>query len=68
MKLKPETIAAHRAQHNREKRYPDHTLAPDPHQPELDLRPNAVCNRCGDVHDSPVTLKKCEQANEQHEQ
>lgn len=39
MKLKPETIAAHRQRHARAWRYPAHTLAPDPHQAELNLQP-----------------------------
>jgi len=68
MKLNPQTLAAHHARHQREKRYPAHTLAPDPQQPELDLRPNAVCNRCGDVHDGSKASRRCEQAAAQLEQ
>ena len=49
MKLLPETMARHKCRERcakpcKEKgdkrRYPQHTLAPDPEQPELDLQPD----------------------------
>lgn len=77
MKLKPETLAAHRAKHARERRYPQHTLAPDANQPELDLRPSIghnirryadLCPRCRCVHTSAADAEHCRQANAQREQ
>lgn len=36
-------------------RYPPHSLAPDPRQPELELRPQKIlCTRCGSVHQVPA--------------
>jgi len=73
MKLRPDTIAAHRARHS----YPPHTLAPDTHQRELDLRPQRcptvrrfadMCPRCKGIHTSPADAEHCRQANAQHEQ
>ena len=46
MRLSPETIAAHRARHARERRYPVHNLAPDPREPELPLQPGCGCADC----------------------
>ena len=78
MRLKPETMAAHRQRHqHREPRYPQHTLAPDPHQSELDLRPQRcptarrfadMCPRCKGIHTSAADAEHCRQANAQHEQ
>jgi hypothetical protein len=80
MRLNPATIAANRSRHARERRYPAHTLAPDPHQPELELRPQSpsighnsrrfadVCPRCRCVHTSAADAEHCRQANAQREQ
>jgi hypothetical protein len=77
MKLRPETIAAHQSRHQRERRYPPHTLAADPHQPELELRPQRcptarrfadVCPRCKGIHTSSADAEHCRQANANHEQ
>lgn len=68
MRLQPETLAAHRARHQRERRYPPHTLAPDPEQKELDLRPPPCptrklladnCRYCGSVHFNPAEISAC---------
>ena len=68
MRLRPETIAAHQARHARERRYPQHTLAPDPDQRELELRPMPCptrklladnCPRCGSVHLSRAEATAC---------
>ncbi len=71
MRLTPETLAAHRTRHAREKRYPPHTLAPDPHQPELELVPPARppcptrklladnCPHCGSVHLTKAETVAC---------
>lgn len=60
--------------------YPAHTLAPDPRQPELDLRPQRkppcptrrmfadMCPRCRCVHTSQADALACRQANLQREQ
>ncbi len=46
MRLKPETLAK-RHQHARERRYPPHTLAPEPQQTELPLvLPRCTCADC----------------------
>ena len=69
MKLRPETIAANRARHARE--YPNYTLAPDPYQPQLDLRPARyadLCPRCRCTHMSAADAEHCRQANMQREQ
>jgi hypothetical protein len=77
MKLRPETIAAHRSRHARQPHYPTSTLAPDPHQPQLDLRPSIghnsrrfadCCPRCKCVHSGPTDAEHCRQANAQREQ
>lgn len=58
MKLKPETRAAHRQR----TQYPPHTLAPDPHQMELNLRPCPTVRRMADVcphcHSVHLTLEE----------
>lgn len=77
MRLKPETIAAHQARHQRERRYPAHTLAPDPNQGDLDLRPMPcptarrfmdMCPRCRCFHSTAADAEHCRQANAQREQ
>lgn len=73
MRLNPDTLRAHRAR----TRYPPHTLAPDPHQLELSLRPMPcptrrrfmdVCPRCRCLHSSPADAANCRQANADREQ
>lgn len=61
MKLSPETLNAHRQRHARATRYPVHTLAPDPHQPELKLKPRLAdnCPHCGSVHTQPEQRQQC---------
>ena len=61
MKLKPETIAAHRQRHQRE-----------PRQLELPL-PGArrfadMCPRCHSLHMCSADAERCRQANAQREQ
>lgn len=71
MRLSPETIAAHRAKHARETRYPQHTLAPDPHQRDLPLQPPCPtrkiladsCPSCGSIHTSRAEAFACRDGN-----
>ena len=66
MKLSQDTLARH-AQRTR---YPEHTLAPDPRQPELKLRPMRAdnCTRCKGLHFTAADAEHCRQANMQREQ
>lgn len=75
MRLTPETLAAHRQRHQRERSYPPHTLAPDPHQSELDLRPMPKAERrdipfqwtgcplCGRPHPTIESTNACKGRN-----
>lgn len=66
MRLTPET----RQRHARQPRYQQHTLAPDPQQPELELRPLSefrstarrfadTCRNCGSVHTTRAEDTAC---------
>jgi hypothetical protein len=76
LKLKPETLAAHRERHSKEPKYPPHTLAPDPDEPEFAFTPLKGshtwrvdnCKRCGVLHLSENDREHCRQANAQREQ
>lgn len=53
-------------------RYPPHTLAPDPHQLELNLWPARrfadICPRCRCLHDSQEAVQACRSLVAQREQ
>lgn len=53
-------------------RYPPNTLAPDPHQLELNLRPmrrfSDQCPRCRCQHDSKEAVQACQSLVAQREQ
>lgn len=63
MKLRPETIAAHQARHQRERQDKPAQLRCDTARRFAD-----ACPRCKGVHMSASDAKHCRQANANHEQ
>ncbi len=61
MKLKPETIAAHQARHQRERRQLELPM----HMPR---RFADTCPRCRSIHMCAEDAERCRQANMQREQ
>jgi hypothetical protein len=66
MRLKPETLAAHRARHDR--REPRQLELPLPSVGHNSRRYADICPRCRCVHTNEQEAEHCRQANAQREQ